>query len=198
MNSHAQPEIGVYAGLSSTNLKGDKPPDSKYMSKTGVIIGINFDIPLGEHVFLSLQPGYATGGTRVAFVDSDTHEYEDSVTIKLSNFVLPVLFKITSLSPRVYFIGGFDFLFPMNSTAEIGDVSKDISEEVNNLQVSMVFGLGYKVPLKKSDLYFEFRYEQGLVNISEAPDPDLSYIPRVKPTALRLIAGWQIPIKKSK
>jgi len=198
LDSYAQTEVGAYVGLSSTNLKGDKPKDSKYLPKTGVIVGINIDIPLGKNFFLSLQPGFATGGTRVAFANYDTNEYEDSITIKLNNFVLPVLFKVTSLSPKLYFTGGFDFLFPAQSTATIDDVSIDIDEEVNDFQVAMVFGLGYRIPIKKSDLCIEFRYEQGLINISEAPDPDLTYIPRVKPTALRLIAGWQIPIKKSK
>ena len=95
-------------------------------------------------------------------------------------------------------MGGFDFLFPTKSTAEIGDESFDLSEDVNNLQISIVFGLGYRVPLKRSKLYFELRYEQGLVNITDVPNPVTSYIPRVKPVAIQLLVGWQIPFKKSK
>ena len=80
---------------------------------------------------------------------------------------------------------------------KIGDTKQDIDTDVAQFNVAMVFGAGFKIPLKIGRIFIELRYTQGLVNLTDEPIEE-SYIPRVKSSGLKLFAGYQIPLSKNK
>ena len=194
----AQHEIGLLVGLSNNKLTGDPPPRGAFRYKMGFQAAVHIDFELSDYVRLSFQPGIRSGGAKVAFKDPDLEEFKDSLKVNVALISFPLFLKITSLSEKVYFIGGFTFEIPSKIKADNGDEKIDISDELKKYNISANFGLGFKIPVKSTTGYIELRYIQGLVNVSENLDEDLAYLPRTKSTAMQLLFGWQLPIKKNK
>jgi hypothetical protein len=164
----------------------------------GFLGSIHLDFRLSDYVRLSIQPGFRTGGANLAFKDPDLEEYRDSLKINTVNLTLPVLIKITSLSERVYFLGGFSVDFPSKIKADNGKEKIDITDELAKANITAQFGLGYRIPIQSTSLYIELRYVQGLVNLSDRRDEEEVYLPRVKTSAMQLLVGWQFPSRKNK
>jgi len=194
----AQPEIGLFIGLNNSKFTGDGPPGGAYRYRRGFLGSIHMDFRLSDHVKLSVQPGFRTGGATVAFKDPDLEEYRDSLKINTFILTLPLLIKVTSMSEKVYFTGGFTIDFPSSIKADNGEDKIDITDELFKVNVTAQFGLGYRIPVKATTLYIELRYLQGLVNLSDRRDEEEAYLPRVKSSAMQLVIGWQLPIRKNK
>jgi hypothetical protein len=192
----AQPEIGVLVGLNNSKLVGDSPPGGAYKYKMGFLGSVYIDFKLSDYVRLSFQPGFKTGGAKVAFKDPDLEEYKDSLKIHVTNLCLPLFVKITSMNEKVYFIGGFSADFPSSVMADNGVEKIDISNELFKVNVTAQFGLGYRIPIQSTSLNIELRYLQGLVNLSDNKDEEAAYLPRVKSSSMQLLVGWQFPITK--
>jgi len=192
----AQVELGVLAGIDNGRLTGDKITNTKYKSSTGFIVGLSIDAPINDLISLSFQPGYETTGSRIQVPDTITNEWKDSVTISVQYLILDVLVKIQSKSKRLYFSSGLEFGYGLSLKAANELEEIDITDELNKWNISAVFGIGYKIPIKRSGLYFELRYTQGLVNMTKADHEKDDYIPRVKLSGLKIVTGFQIPISK--
>jgi len=193
---NAQPEIGILVGLSNNKLTGDPPPTGAFQYKMGFQAAVHIDFELSDYVRLSFQPGIRSGGAKVAFKDPDLEEFKDSLKVNVALISIPLLVKITSLSEKVYFTGGIALELPSKVQVDNGQDKLDISDELKKYNITADFGLGFKIPIKSTTGYIELRYIQGLVNISENLDEDLAYLPRTKSTAIQLLFGWQVPIKK--
>lgn len=153
---------------------------------------------MAKDVELSFQPGYQKVQSKIQVPDkaSMSGELKDTLTFSLSYFSLPVLFKIhPAKSERFYFIGGpqFGFLLESETSNENGE-EKDQTDITNNLNISLNFGFGYKVPIKSIYLFIEARYEQGLINITDFGNPD-ELFSRVKNQGINLSLGLGIPFK---
>ncbi len=194
---NAQPEIGLVMGLNNNKFTGDSPLNGKYKSNLGFLVSIHIDFKLSDYVRLSFQPGLRSGGGKVAFANPDEQKYKDSLKINATILTLPLVLKITSLSERVYFLGGFSVDFPSKIQADNEMEKVDISDELKKFNISAQFGLGYRIPIQSTVGYIELRYLQGLVNITDRLEDDEAYLPRVKTTATQLLIGWQIPLTKN-
>jgi hypothetical protein len=192
----SQPEVGLYAGLSNSKLVGDGPSLGSFKYTRGFLGSAHIDFRLSENVRLSLQPGFKTGGAKVSFKDTLTQETRDSLKINLLTFSLPIVLKVTSFNEKIYFAGGFTVEFPVSSKADNGVRKIDISNEINKINVNVLFGLGYRIPVHSTVAYLELRYLQGLVNLSDNRNQEKAYLPRVKTSAMQLLFGWQFPIRK--
>jgi hypothetical protein len=195
-NAFSQVELGMVVGLDNSKLSGDKFENTKYKPKTGFILGITIDAHINDIISLSFQPGIVSSGSRIQVPDTIQDEYKDSVTVSIRYFRLPVYVKIQSKSKRLYFYSGLGFGYGLSLKADNEIEEVDISDELKKFNLSLDFGLGYKIPIKKSGLYFELRYSQGLLNVAN-PDPDEDYnVPRVKLAGIKILTGFQIPISK--
>ena len=58
----------------------------------------------------------------------------------------------------------------------------------------MQFGAGFIIPLGKPYLSFEFRYTQGLQDLTNELFQSDSFLPRIKVTHTSLILGLHIPM----
>jgi hypothetical protein len=196
MSAFCQVELGLVAGLDNGKLSGDKFERTKYKSKTGFLFGITIDPHFNDIISMSIQPGIISTGSRIQVPDTIQDEYKDSVTISVSYFRLPVYVKIQSKSKRLYFLSGLNFGYGLSLKAENDIEEVDITDELKKFNMSLDFGIGYRIPIKKSGLYFELRYSQGLINVAN-PDPDEDYdLPRVKLSGLKILTGFQIPTSK--
>lgn len=194
----SQPEAGLYVGISNSKLVGDGPSLGSFKYTRGILVSSHIDFKLSENVSLSLQPGFKTGGAKVAFRDTISQEIRDSLKINILAFSLPLLLKISSFNEKVYFAGGFAFDIPVSAKADNGDEKIDISNEINSLNVNAVFTLGYRIPVHSTNAYLELRYLQGLVNLSDQRNQVDAYLPRVKTSAIQLLFGWQFPVRNNK
>lgn len=196
VDSLAQVELGLLAGIDNRRLSGDKFINSSYKPKTGFIIGLSIDPQINDLISLSIQPGYVSTGSRIQVPDSTNNNYKDSIKVSVEFLILDIFIKIQSKSKRLYFSSGLEFGYGLSLSAENDIEEVDITDELNKWNISAIFGIGYKVPIKRSSLYFELRYAQGLANLAK-PDPAEDYtIPRVKLSGIKFITGFQIPLSK--
>lgn len=196
IDTWGQVDLGAFAGIDNGRLSGDKFSNTVYKSKTGFIIGLSIDPQINDLISLSIQPGYIKTGSKIQVPDTIANEYKDSLRISVDYLVLDIFVKIQSKSKRLYFSSGLEFGYGLSLVVENELEEVDISDELNKWNLSAVFGIGYKVPIKKSSLYFELRYSQGLVNVAK-PELEENYnIPRVKLSGLKFVTGFQIPISK--
>jgi hypothetical protein len=191
----AQPNLGLYLGLNNARLSGDAPKNSKYETNSGLLLGLNVDFKITEEVLLSFQPGYAQAGAKLAYKDSVDNLYQDSLTIDINAFVLPLLFNIISNNKRFYFSSGLEFAYQLESTASSSSNTIELSEELNEINVSVNFGLSYIISIGKPFLFIEARYSQGLINVTDSLIGDSS-VPRVKTSGMQLRVGVQLPLTK--
>jgi hypothetical protein len=196
--SYSQPYIGAFGGLNLGKLTGDLPKDASYKSFPGVNAGINFDIKIARIVWLSLQPSYSQEGTRIEYTyysDPDPSDI-DSVHIRLNYFSLPLMVKVASTNDRFYAIGGVEAGYLMNQKLTSNDVEYEFDNDVAEWNIAAHFGVGMKIPLGLPRLFIELRYTQGLVNLTDEPI-DYNYIPRVKTSGFKFLAGIEFPLKNT-
>ena len=191
-----QVELGAYVGLDNGRLSGDKLTDTRYAAKTGFLFGLNVDTYINDIISLSFQPGLIRTGSKIQVPDTILNEYKDSVNVSVSYLLLPIFVKLQSKSKRLYFSAGLEFGYGLSLKADNEIEEVDLSDELNKWNVSAAFGIGYRVPIKRSGLFFELRYTQGLVNLA-SPTEDEDF-PRVKLSGLKLLTGFQIPVSKRK
>lgn len=197
IDSWGQVDLGVFAGIDNGRLSGDKlSKTSDYKSRRGFIVGLSIDPQINDLISLSIQPGYISTGSKIQVPDTIRNQYKDSIKITVDYLILDIFIKIQSKSKRLYFSSGLEFGYGLSLVVENELEEVDISDELNKWNLAAVFGIGYKVPIKKSSLYFELRYSQGLVNMAK-PDIEEDYnIPRVKISGIKFVTGFQIPITK--
>ena len=194
--AEAQPNIGIYAGFNSLNINGDTPSKSKFQGSGGYLFGIQGDFKITKEVLLSLQPGIISSNVDLNFKSSSTNLYEDSISFNFNYFQLPVEINIISNNQRFYFSSGLEFSYLLKAETTVSSSTEDISEEVNQFNLFINYGLTYLIPMGKPILFIDARYAQGLTNMTNTPN-DQSIIPRIKLNGWKFRAGIQIPLKKS-
>ena len=196
--SLAQVELGILAGIDNARLSGDKYSNTKYKPNTGFVIGLSIDAPISDLISLSFQPGYINTSSKIQVPDTIRNEWKDSLIFNFDYMVLDVFVKIQSKSKRLYFSSGLEFGYGLSLNAANDFEEVDITDEMNKWNISVLFGIGYKIPIKSSSLYFELRYAQGLSNMTKADPEEDDNILRVKLSGLKIVTGFQIPISKRK
>lgn len=194
----AQPEIGFYAGLKNGKFNGDAPRKGIYRPRLGYDFGTHLEFDISDAVKLSFQPGIGFGGSVIAFEDTVAGRYKDSLDVRITNLLLPLYAKVASSNEKLYFLGGLKTGININTTGDDSMEEFDLKKEFKAYNLSALFGLGILFPFESSLLYIEFRYSQGLLNITNAPDDELARVPRVKTSSFNLIFGWKLPLIKKK
>jgi hypothetical protein len=196
----SQSYIGPQIGLVSGKFAGDSPPDFVYSSKLQYSVALNFDLRLKDDLFLAFGPGYAKGGSKLQYpkeVDGE-QVYEDSINLILQIVNLPLVLKIISNNKKYQFSGGFMASVPKSLIADNSVNRIEIEEQVKNIGFSMLFGIGYRIPMERSLLVIDLVYAQGLTNFANNIDNPESYLPRIRYSTFSLTTGWYLPVGKSK
>ncbi len=194
--STGQSYIGVFGGLNSSKLTGDSPNKAKYKSLMGANVGAYIDIKLGKIVWLSIQPSYTQEGTKISYSVKGLEEPVDSISIRLNYFSLPVFLKVSSTNGRFYALGGIETGLLLNNSISSHGSKQDIDPNIANWNFAAHFGAGIRIPVGLPRLFVELRYSQGLVNLTDEPI-EKSYVPRVKTSGFKVLAGIEIPLKRT-
>ena len=188
-----QVHIGSFTGLNLGFLSGDPPEQGYYGSLFGLNAGLQLDIPLKKNLSISVQPSYSQEGTTVNFDVMGKVVPVDSVHIRLDYFSFPLLIKLQSTNKHFYAIGGLEAAWLISNVVYSHGKTLD-NLDINNINLSVQIGTGYRFFIGLPKLYMEIRYGQGLVNVSK-PNGN-KYIPRVKTAGFKFLMGLEIPIRK--
>lgn len=196
--SSAQFKLGASIGLNNTSFGGIPPDDANYSSILGVGGSILIELKLVKDVYLSLQPGYQSGGSDVNF-GNEYSIFDDTVKtykIRQGYFSIPLNLKI--YHNNLYVGGGLvtGFLSSANITDEFKGGESDIKEKFKEFDLLWNFNVGYKIKIGKPDLFFELRYAQGLLNINNQNtfSSEEKYLSNFKSKGFSLITGILYPL----
>jgi hypothetical protein len=195
----SQTYLGFFVGINNGKLKGDAPRRASYKSSIGFNGGIYLDVKVSKLITLSFQPTYTQEGARVFYTVPDQKEPVDSLRIRLNYFAIPILVKVSSLNQRFYALAGVETGFLLDGYAKYTETEEQTSltDEIAQINLSVVFGAGLRFPLKFGRIYLELRYAQSIIDLTDE-EVDESYVPRIKTAGTRLNVGYEIPLSKRK
>ena len=196
----AQSYFGIYTGLNSGKLSGDSPGRFKYVSGRNLAIGLGYDLQLKDDIFLSFQTSFVNASSKLQHPKEVDEEeiLEDSISLDIRLITVPILLKLISDNKKFQFSGGFELAFPVKFMADNSAESVDLMGGINKVNINMLFGIGYRIPINKSQLIINLTYSQGLTNLANNLDDADSLLPRIKYTSFQLTAGWYLPVGKNK
>lgn len=196
---HAQSYFGIHAGINSGKFSGDAPRSFIYKGLLQFNAGFDFNIKLKKDIYLAVSPNYLRSGSRLQYPyenEEEIKEYRDSIKLKIQVLTLPIHLNIISENDKWQYIGGFELGFPVQAVADNTSREIDISDEFNSVMVSMIFGVGYRIPIAESYLAINLGYSQGLTNLAKNLEDPESYMPRIRFTSFRLTTIYLLPIGK--
>ena len=190
--------VGIFAGSDLTSLSGDAPKDVSYGSKPGIMAGISVEFNITDDIKLLLQPMYSIRYTKGLF-DIGEPDPLDSMRTKFEYIRVPLSAKINAFNGVTYFVGGLDFGYLLN--ASLYDIEKvngerDIKNILNEIDLAALFGVGVNFKIASNFLYFELRYEQSLLNMSNTDaNANSGYFPsRFRLGGFQLFTGFNFSL----
>lgn len=194
----AQSYFGINVGLNSGKLSGDSPGKFKYSSGLNMTLGLGLDIQLKEDVYLTFLPSYINAGSKLQHPKEIDEEqvYQDSISFDFKHIALPILLKLISENKKFQFSGGFELIFPVVFSADNTAEEIDLMDDINKVNLNMLFGIGYRIPINNNLLNIDLIYSQGLTNLANNLDDADSLMPRIRYTSFRLTVAWYFPLGK--
>ena len=196
----AQVRIGAYGGITNSGLTGDAPQNAEYRKRIGPVIGALVEIPVAENVLISVQPAWVQRGTKFAVDVEGLDERQDSLSLGLSYFSVPLLLKLETAGGKVFVNSGFEpsFLLDAKLSPVEGDgEDEDVSDLVKDFDIAINFGVGGQFPIGLPRLTIEARYTQSLYNISDVSvdiGADELIPTRFRSSGFEFLAGIWIPL----
>ncbi len=186
--------IGIYGGLNNAKLSGDTPPNTSYGGKSGLVFGVMGEFRIAKDVMLGLHPMYIQKGATPTLkpVTEDGDPIENDLS--LDYISLPVLVKIESGNGVTYVTGGLDLAFLMDANLTTTKGESDVKDLLQDIDLSMVFGFGAKIPLGAPLLTLEFRYAQSLLNVADMQVREEGLPVRFRSSGFQLLAGLILPL----
>jgi hypothetical protein len=188
----AQISVGAVLGVNRTNISGDKPDDTSYSTKAGLIAGLVLEVPVAKGVAIVFQP---ESGTNIGFEVPGQEEPVDSLSVGLNYFSLPILLKVITDGGRWYVTSGFDLGWLTSATISTvsGSQETDIKDALTDFDLAVIFGVGRMFPVGRPKITAEIRYSQSLLNLaSDATGQDLPV--RFRASGFQLVAGVLLPL----
>jgi hypothetical protein len=189
--------LGATAGASSTHFSGDIPENGSYTSKTGFNAGLTAEYALSKDIRISLQPSYVRRGTGVAYDVGET-ELRDSLQVSLDYFSIPVIARFLTPGGFWFVNGGLDLAFLLDASRK--DVTTgstaDVRHLLNDVDLSMLFGVGKTFQLEPVSLSLELRYGQSLLNAGANDElaAKLGMSPRFRSSGFQLLFAVLYPM----
>jgi len=186
--------IGIYGGLNNAKLSGDTPSNTSYGGKTGLVFGVMGEFRIAKDVMLGLHPMYIQKGATptIAPITDDGDPIENDLS--MDYFSLPVLVKIESGNGVTYVTGGLDLAFLMDASLTTPLGESDVKDLLQDIDLSMVFGFGAKIPLGAPLLTLEFRYNQSLLNVADMELGQQDLPVRFRSSGFQFLAGLILPL----
>ena len=191
----AQISVGAVLGVNRTGISGDKPDDTSYSTKAGLIAGLVLEVPVAKGVAIVFQPGYRQSGANIGFNVPDQEEPVDSLSLGLDYFSIPILLKVITDGGRWYVTSGLDFAWLSSATLSTvsGSQETDVKDALSDFDMAVIFGVGRMFPVGRPKITAEIRYSQSLFNLAgDATGQDLPV--RFRASGFQLLAGVLLPL----
>ena len=188
----SQIRVGASGGVNRTSMSGDALPNTAYTAQLGFSVSAIVDVPLGDDIRLSLQPGYTRVGTGIALT-SVLRDPRDSLNATMDYIVLPVLARVVARNGVTFATGGMQVAMLINAASApvSGGPSKDITSVVADVDLALMIGVGAQIPVSTAIATIELRYTQSLLNAGKTEEAAEAFQmpPRFRLSGLQLIAG---------
>ena len=190
----ADGSIGFYGGLNNGNLSGDTLPNTSYKGRTGLVLGVMGEFRIAKDVMLGLHPAYMQKGSTPTLkpVTEDGDPIENDLSMDYIS--LPVLVKIESGNGVTYVTGGLDLAFLMDASLTTPKGEIDVNGLMQDIDLSLVFGFGAKIPVGSPLLTLEFRYAQSLLNVADMQVGQEDLPVRFRSSGFQFLAGLIFPL----
>ena len=192
--------IGVNAGVTRMKFTGDPVSGAGFFKPDlGMSSAVRLDYRISDAFSISTQPGYSLLRSKYQVMNDSGTAAIDSTLLKMTAFSLPLHAIVWSDNGRFFVLAGmqFDYVTSFNGEAPPTPYSSNYtpkSYDVRDYYLYFQFGAGFIVPLGKPYLTFEFRYSQGLQDLTNALIHQESFLPRTKLTNTYFLVGLQIPL----
>ena len=190
---HAQVSVGAVLGVSRSNVSGDRPDGTTFSTRKGLIAAAVVEIPLTNEVHLVFQPGFIQRGASIG-VDVGEPEPVDSLELQLDYLSMPVLIKVITSNRRLYVTSGIDIGILSSATLTGGASEMDLSPILNDIDFSVIFGVGWMIPIGRPAFTIEMRYNQSLSNLNDTATTADDLPARFRSSGFHLIAGILLPL----
>lgn len=177
LQSFAQMQLGVKAGVNLANLGGNDAPDNSE-TRTGFSGGAFFMYQFSEMFAVQPELLYSMkGATEKGSIDFEGTSYNYDAEYKLDYFEIPLLLKFiiplkgSGVKPALFAGPSIAFNMSAKTKVESGDESfeEDI-EDVKSTDFGLVFGGGLGFPVGNGELGVDIRYILGLSTIDDSAD----------------------------
>ena len=205
-------ELGFKGGLLLAKASGeisiDEFGDVEFDSKAGLGLGAYMSINISKYFAIQPEILYMQkGGQHDMSFEIDFGGQLISADVELDanlNYLeIPILAKVkvpTASSITPFFIAGPAVAFNIDAEAEITVTAtvdgytesetgtEDIKDEISDTDVGIIFGGGAEFDLGTVNLFFDVRYNIGLLNVDDIGVND------IKNRAFSFIAGISFPL----
>jgi hypothetical protein len=198
--SKAQFSLGLNAGVTRMKFSGDPVNGYGFFNPApGMSSAFRMDYRFSDAASISLQPGYSVLRSKYKVMNDSGTAAVDSTILTMKSFSLPLHVVVWSENGRFYALAGMqlDYTLSFNGEPPVTPYFSNYtstSYEVKDYHLYFQFGAGFIVHLGKPYLSFEFRYSQGLQDITNALIHKDSFLPRTKLTNTYFIVGLQLPL----
>lgn len=193
----AQFSLGVNAGVNRMKFSGDAAAGLGYfVPGIGFSSALRVDYRISDAIALSLQPGYSQLRSSYFVMNDSATLAVDSTDLRLNSFSLPLHVIVWSENGRFFVLAGMQFDYTLSLKGQTLVSPYSDAYDVRDYNLYAQFGAGFIVPLGKPYLSFEFRYSQGLLDLSDPLVHQDSFLPRTKLTNINVIVGLQWPLGK--
>lgn len=186
--------LGIQGGANLTSLNGDTPPKTKYHPRTGLVLGAVLDWRLKRDIFLSFQPTYQQRGATSEVAVPGQEDPVPGDTLEMDYLVLPVLARIVSDNRRTFAVGGVSVGYLLDGDLVTPERRRTSAEDiVREFDLAAVIGFGALIPVRKTVLSLEVRYEQSILNLAErsAEGDETDFPVRFRVSGFQFLAGLQ-------
>ncbi len=167
----AQVTLGLGGGLSRIGISGDAPLDASWAARFAAFADLHVELDVSDDVGLVVEPGLQfrssalehTISTGTALAPSDTTV--DSVYVNTAYWSLPVGIRVYSASRRWYFTTGAAAHLLQKIEIDTLDGVYEPDNVIQNYDVSVFLGGGYRIPIDQWSVCLEARYQQGLIDL---------------------------------
>lgn len=148
-------EFGAKAGVNFANIVGD---DADGDMRTAFHLGLVAEISFAEQFYFGPEILYSSQGSKEEFT---MEGFDFEIETKLDYIQIPLMVKYY-ITEEFNVEAGPQIGFLVNSEAEMGDETEDLSDYTSGFEYGLNFGVGYKL---YNGLFFQGRYNLGLANI---------------------------------
>jgi hypothetical protein len=195
--SQSQVALGVNAGINRMKFTGDSPDGiGVFVPQTGFSSSLQLEYRFNDAFSISIQPGFGILRSKYVILNDSGTAVIDSTSFTMNSLSLPIHAVVWSENGRFYVTAGFEFTYTLDFKGEVvlgPAIQSNPDYQVLDYGIYAQFGAGFIVPLGRPYLSFEFRYSQGLNDLTEPIVHQESFLPRTKLTNTYFLMGIHVP-----